>query len=50
MIACHLGNIAFRLGRRVNWNAATEKVSGDPEATKLVLKDYRAPWKLPVIS
>jgi predicted dehydrogenase len=50
MIACHLGNMAFRLGRRVNWNAATEKVAGDPEATKLVLKDYRAPWKLPVIS
>jgi hypothetical protein len=50
MIACHLGNIAFRLGRRVNWIAATETVSGDPEAQKLVLRDYRAPWKLPVIS
>jgi predicted dehydrogenase len=50
MMACHLANIAFRLGRRVNWIAATEKVSGDPDAQKLVLRDYRAPWKLPVIS
>jgi predicted dehydrogenase len=47
MIACHLGNIAYRLGRRVTWDAAGEKVIGDPDAQKLVLKAYRPPWKLP---
>ncbi len=46
MIACHLGNIAFRAGRRVNWDVENERVIGDPEAQKLVSKEYRAPWKL----
>jgi predicted dehydrogenase len=47
MIACHLGNIAFRSQRRVVWDAAKERVVGDAEAQKLVSKEYRAPWKLP---
>ena len=47
MIACHLGNIAFRLGRQVNWDVENEKVINDPEAQKYVSKPYRAPWKLP---
>jgi predicted dehydrogenase len=46
MIACHLGNIAFRVRRRVNWDVANERVTGDPEAQALVLKPYRAPWSL----
>jgi predicted dehydrogenase len=46
MIACHLGNIAFRVRRRVNWDVANERVIGDPEGQALVLKPYRAPWSL----
>jgi predicted dehydrogenase len=46
MIACHLGNIAFRLKRRVNWDAAGEKVVGDPEAQAMIDKPYRSPWSL----
>ena len=46
MIACHLGNIAFRLGRKVNWDVEKEKIVGDREAERLVMKEYRAPWKL----
>jgi predicted dehydrogenase len=46
MIACHLANIAFRVGRRVNWDVEKERVIGDAEAQKLVAKEYRAPWKL----
>jgi hypothetical protein len=46
MIACHLGNIAYRLRRRVNWDVDGEKVIGDPEAQALLLKPYRAPWSL----
>jgi hypothetical protein len=50
MIGCHLANIAFRTGRVVHWDAAREQVTGDPEAQKLVTKQYRAPWALPVIA
>jgi predicted dehydrogenase len=50
MIACHLANIAFRTGRVIHWDAATEQVKGDAEAQKYVLKPYRAPWALPQIA
>jgi hypothetical protein len=46
MIACHLANIAFRLKRRVNWDAAAERVVGDPEAQAMVMARYREPWSL----
>jgi predicted dehydrogenase len=43
---CHLGNIAVRLGRKIRWNAATEKITGDPEAHGMLQRPYRSPWKL----
>lgn len=46
MIACHLSNIAFRLGRRVEWDAEKERFVNDAEAQRLVTREYRAPWKL----
>jgi len=49
MIACHLANIAFRTGRRVQWDAAKEAIVGDGDAQKYVVKPYRAPWALPQI-
>ena len=49
MIACHLGNIAFRTGRRIQWDVAKEQIVGDAEAQKLVTRPYRAPWALPGI-
>lgn len=48
MIACHLGNIAFRSGRRVQWDVATERVVNDAEQQAMVLKPYRQPWSLSV--
>jgi hypothetical protein len=48
MIACHLGNIAFRLGRQIRWDIDKECFIGDPEAGRFLLREYRAPWKLPV--
>ncbi len=41
---CHLGNIALRLGRRIQWNPATEQIVGDDDAAKWVSRPYRAPW------
>ena len=46
MIACHLANIAFRLGRRVAWDVDGERVTGDADAQAMVTRPYRAPWSL----
>jgi predicted dehydrogenase len=45
----HLGNIAYRTGRKVFWDAANNNIINDPEASKLVNASYRAPWKVPVV-
>ena len=44
---CHLGNLAIRTGRKIQWDSVKEVIVGDPEAAKLTTKEYRAPWKLP---
>ncbi len=41
---CRLGNIAYRVGRKIRWDNATEQAIDDPEANKLVVGTYRAPW------
>ncbi len=47
MIACHLGNVAFRTRRRINWDVKNEwVVGGDADVQALVNKPYRAPWNL----
>jgi hypothetical protein len=43
----HLGNIAYRTGRKVEWESASERVKGEREADMLVGATYRRPWKLP---
>jgi predicted dehydrogenase len=43
---CILGNIAFRLGRKLTWDAAKEEFVGDPEANRLLAPPMRPPWHL----
>lgn len=43
-VACHLANIALKLGRTIRWDDAKEEIIGDREAAKLLVKEYRAPW------
>jgi hypothetical protein len=43
-IACHLVTIAMKLGRSVRWDDAKEDIIGDREASKMLVKEYRAPW------
>ncbi|TWT93270.1 Inositol 2-dehydrogenase [Stieleria varia] len=43
---CHLGNIAVRTGKKLQWDPASETVVGDPEAAKWLTKEYRAPYQL----
>ena len=45
----HLGNIAYRPGRKIVWDPTAEKVVDDPKADSLVGVKYRDPWKLPYI-
>ncbi len=42
----HLGLIAMLLGRKIKWDAKKEVIIGDPEASKLMTREYRKPWKL----
>ncbi|HEV3168381.1 MAG TPA: Gfo/Idh/MocA family oxidoreductase [Isosphaeraceae bacterium] len=42
--ACHLANISMKVGRSLRWDAAREEILGDPEASRLLTKEYRAPW------
>lgn len=42
--ACHLANVAMRVGRVVRWDATANDVVGDVEASALLTKRYRAPW------
>lgn len=44
----HLGTIATRVGRRLQFDPATEKIVGDEEAAKLVRRTYRENhWAIP---
>ena len=43
----HLGNIAYRTGRKIQWDPVKEQVAGDPLADQLVGVKYRQPWSLP---
>jgi predicted dehydrogenase len=46
-VACQLGNIAFRVGRRIRWDAEKEEIVDDREANALLTREYRRPWELP---
>jgi hypothetical protein len=42
----HLGNIAYKTGRKLKWDAAAEKFTGDPEAGALLYRVPRRKWDL----
>ena len=42
--SCHLANIAMKLGRTLRWDSVKQDFVGDREASKLLTKEYRAPW------
>lgn len=43
---CILGNISYKLGRKLNWDPVAERVIGDEEANRLLANPVRAPWKI----
>ncbi|HWX21631.1 MAG TPA: Gfo/Idh/MocA family oxidoreductase [Candidatus Binatia bacterium] len=42
----HLGLISMLIGRKIKWDAQKEVIVGDTEASKLLSRPYRGPWKL----
>jgi predicted dehydrogenase len=44
---CHLGNIAYRTGRAIRFDAQTETCVDDPEANRFLSRTYRAPFVVP---
>jgi len=43
---CHLGNIGYRLGRKLKWDPAKELFIGDDEANKHLSREPRTGWKV----
>lgn len=46
---CLLGNIAYKTGERLYWDAGKRKFIGNKKANAYLEPDYRAPWELPKV-
>ena len=44
--ANHLGNVAYRVGKKIEWDAVNLCVTNAPEAAPYIHREYRKPWKL----
>ena len=42
----HLGYIAATVGRKLKWDATQEVIVGDKDASKLLTKEMRKPWRI----
>jgi predicted dehydrogenase len=46
---CHLGNIAYKLGRKLSWDVESGTFKNDPEANALLAREARPEYELPKI-
>jgi hypothetical protein len=44
--ANHLGNVAYRAGRKIEWDSQNLRISNDPEANGFLAQKYRDGWSL----
>lgn len=47
---CHLGNIAYRTGRKLRFDPKTEQFEGDEAANALLTRQYREGFEVPEIA
>lgn len=47
--SCILANVAMKVGRPLIYDPAKRVVTGDREATQLLARAYRQPWRRPVV-
>ena len=43
---CHLGTIALRTGKTIEWDPEKERITNDPSLNSWLHKPYRGPWRL----
>jgi predicted dehydrogenase len=48
-LIAHMGNIAYRTGNKLFWDAEGKKFKNDSTANALLKPDYRSPWKFPSV-
>jgi hypothetical protein len=44
--ANHLGNVAFRAGKKLEWDAERLRARNAPEADRFIRREYRKGWEL----
>ena len=44
--ANHLGNVAYRVGKKLEWDPVDDECKNAPEADALLRREYRSGWKL----
>ena len=44
--ANHLGNVAYRVGKKIEWDSVNLKTRNCPDADRLIRKQYRKGWTL----
>ena len=44
--ANHLGNVAYRVGKKLEWDAEKMKATNAPEADQYIKRAYRKGWEL----
>jgi predicted dehydrogenase len=46
-LVAHMGNIAYRTGNKLHWDAGKKKFKDDETANSFLKPRYRAPWQFP---
>jgi hypothetical protein len=42
----HLGNVAYRAGKKLQWDPVNLRATNCPEAQPFIQREYRSGWKL----
>ena len=40
----HVGNVAYRIGKKLDWDSASLKAKNSPEADRFIRREYRKGW------